>query len=497
MDRYEDVSEGEVDHSFFDSDFEEDQKKNGNAGKIVGKENSEHIEKEGTRIAKSDLELEATSRQDHSTEEESEDRQRESLKEHSIDGGTSHTGNSNTLSLLASLSSGNASISGRTSAQSNTVHEKNIPGGIPKIVKEGEEDYFTDEEDSSDESKRRRARPKSSKQSNGMKKANKKCTNISSSSSSSSSSSDTDCSDTDSDSCISDSSHSSSRKRSICSLALLSPRQKFKPGIKSVEVKPKLSDYNEESEDTVTDVTPLSTPDISPIQSFELAASNDKKSKVKRQENVNQELYDPDLDRRCNQKVLHDAVDLNQLLKAFLHLEKREQQTLVIDQPSPGSKKNYSFTNEEVRQIDQENQRLLKELSRHSTKPRSKSTGLKKPAGPGPKLYHSAINRQKEQQRIERENLALLKRLEAVKPTVGMKRSEQLMDYQRQMGYLNSSPSTRRGKSALSQLSPSRGASRSSSASSTVCQMSERPVSDASSGALRRPKPTNVRAAWL
>lgn len=50
---------------------------------------------------------------------------------------------------------------------------------------------------------------------------------------------------------------------------------------------------------------------------------------------------------------------------------------------------------------------------------------------------------------------AFLKRLEAVKPTAGMRRSEQLMDYQRQMSYLSSSPSVKRGKSPFSQLSPS------------------------------------------
>lgn len=49
---------------------------------------------------------------------------------------------------------------------------------------------------------------------------------------------------------------------------------------------------------------------------------------------------------------------------------------------------------------------------------------------------------------------ALLKRLEAVKPTVGMKRSEQLLDYHRNMGYLTSSPSSRRVRSTLGQYSP-------------------------------------------
>ncbi|KAL8207340.1 UNVERIFIED_CONTAM: hypothetical protein K2H54_054877 [Gekko kuhli] len=218
-------------------------------------------------------------------------------------------------------------------------------------------------------------------------------------------------------------------------------------------------------------------------------------------------------------------------MRAFLHLEKKEQQKLVLDQPSIESRKNYSFTNEEVRGIDQENQRLLKELAKHSGKPRSKSASLKKPSGPAPKLYHSAINRQKEQQRIDRENLqkqsvlysscyirrqghrddpsmdemthtprAFLKRLEAVKPTVGMKRSEQLMDYQRQMSYLNAAPSApRRGKSALSHHSPSRGASRTSShsASSTASRRSERPVFDSSGGGLQRLNSANVHAAWL
>ncbi|XP_025889343.1 cilia- and flagella-associated protein 97 isoform X2 [Nothoprocta perdicaria] len=207
-----------------------------------------------------------------------------------------------------------------------------------------------------------------------------------------------------------------------------------------------------------------------------------------------QQKKDSEFDRRYSRKVLHDAMDLNQLLKAFLQLEKKEQQKITIDPPSKGSRKNYSFTNEEVRQIDRENQRLLRELSRQSAKPRSRSTTLKKSALPPPKLYHSALNRQKEQQRIERENLAFLKRLEAVKPTAGMRRSEQLMDYQRQMSYLGSSPSTRRGKS---QLSPSRGTSRASSVSSAVSHRNEKPGSDASSGALQRPKPTNVRAAWL
>ncbi|XP_060102438.1 cilia- and flagella-associated protein 97 [Heteronotia binoei] len=492
MDQYEDVSDCEVDHSFFDSDFEGEVKKDGTTTESAKTENIEHAQTDGKSLSKPDLKVE-TVVEGVCTDEEKREKETEAQTECTLDNGADE----NALPLLASLNSENASTPSRTSAQVQIMHEESIPTQIPKIVREREENYYTDEEDSSDDNRNQKVRLKLSKPSSSSKTVKK--TTVSTSSSSSCSS-DMDCSDTDSDSCLSDSSCSSSKKKTVGSFTLLSPRQKSKPGIKAVEVKPKLGDCAEESEDTVTDVTPLSTPDISPIQSFELAASNDKKLKVKRQENVSQDLYEPEKDHRCHQKVLHEAVDLNHLLKAFLQLEKNEQQKLVSDQSSIGSRKNFSFTNDEVREIDQENQRLLKELAKHSGKPRSKSASLKKPSGPAPKLYHSAINRQKEQQRIDRENLAFLKRLEAVKPTVGMKRSEQLMDYQRQMSYLNAAPSApRRGKSALSHHSPSRGASRTSShsASSTASRRSERPVFDSSRGGLQRLNSANVHAAWL
>ncbi|XP_066488461.1 cilia- and flagella-associated protein 97 [Tiliqua scincoides] len=493
MDRYEDVSDCEVDHSFFDSDFEVEVKKDGTTTERTnGKDSNEHIQLEDTSVDNSDLKLEIKVVESDCTKQEREgtDLPQECLPE-DVDQPE------NILSV--SQNSQNAGTSCRIPAQSESLYEKKTRARIPKIVKEHEENYDTDEENSSDDSRSQRVKLKLSKPSNSAKVNNKISTSSSSSSSSPSCSSDADCSDTDTDGSVSDSSCSFSKEKSICKLGLLSPRQKSNPGIKSVEVKPKLGDCTEESEDTVTDVTPLSTPDISPIQSFELAASNDKKLKVKRQENVSQELYDPDSDHRCHQKVLHDAVDLNHLLKAFLQLEKKEQQAIVLDHPSSGTRKNYSFTNDEVRQIDRENQRLLKELTKYSVKPRSKSASLKKPSGPAPKMYHSTINRQKEQQRIDRENLAFLKRLEAVKPTVGMRRSEQLMDYQRQMSYLSSAPTPRRGKSALSHHSPSRGASRASShsASSTVSRRSERPVFDSSTGALQRLNPSKIPTAWL
>ncbi|KAJ8415651.1 hypothetical protein AAFF_G00402080 [Aldrovandia affinis] len=51
------------------------------------------------------------------------------------------------------------------------------------------------------------------------------------------------------------------------------------------------------------------------------------------------------------------------------------------------------------------------------------------------RLYHSAVNRKREMDRIDRENQALLKRLDTMKPSRGMSRSEQLADYERQAPY--------------------------------------------------------------
>ncbi|XP_008248842.1 cilia- and flagella-associated protein 97 [Oryctolagus cuniculus] len=530
MDRFGDISEGEVDHSFFDSDFEETKKYESNS--VFDKKNVDAKESLDKGTENVNLKFGIQTKENYLTDKGNERRAKIPLEENPIESDIVQTGNS--LSLTTSSRS--------EKLCDNTIgHKIHLPMSrrIPKAVKDAEDDYYTDGEESSDDGKKCHVRSKSAKPSNNFKKSisrkySKIISSSSSSLSSSSSSSGTDCSDAGSDISKSDSSPSS--KKHVSSVTLLSPKQKYKTGIKSTgkrpsTTKPKVDDYIEESEDTVTDVTPLSTPDISPVQSFELGASNDQKVKVKRQENVNQEInedvedlknnsrclksakkgkekqepnviskssvLDSNLDHRYRQKVLHDTMDLNHLLKAFLQLDKRGPQRHHFDQPAVVPRKNYSFSREEVRQIDQENQRLLKELSRQAEKPGSKNTIPRRSVGHPPKLYHSALNRQREQQRIERENLALLKRLEAVKPTVGMKRSEQLMDYHRNMGYLNPPPSSRRVRSTLGQYSPLRGASRTSSATSALSCKSERSAFDKPNGLLLRPKPPDVRTAWL
>ncbi|XP_012372047.1 cilia- and flagella-associated protein 97 isoform X2 [Octodon degus] len=521
MDRFGDISDGEVDHSFFDSDFEEAKKCENNL--VFNKQDNDPKEGMDKDTESVNLAFGIQTKENYLTDKGNERNVKNFLEEYPVENDI-ETGSS--LSLTSSRSKELC-----RATMGHKIHLP-IPNRIPKIIKEGEDDYYTDGEESSDDGKKCHVRSKSAKPSHNFKKSmNKKFSKLSSSSSSLSSSSSslgTDCSDTGPD--ISKShSRPSSRKHT-----LLSPKPKYKSGTKSgtqpSSTKAKIADSTEESEDTVTDVTPLSTPDISPVQSFELGTSNDQKAKVKKQENMSRVYEDVEVlkndskclkaakkerekhgssltpkspvldsssDNRCKQKVLHDTMDLNHLLKAFLQLDKKEPQKHHFDQPSALPRKNYSFTREEVRQIDRENQRLLKELSRQAEKPGNKSAVPSRSSGHPPKLYHSALNRQREQQRIERENLALLKRLEAVKPTVGMKRSEQLMDYHRNMGYLNPAPSSRRVRSMLGQYSQLRGASRTSSATSGLSCKTEPSGFDTSNSLSLRPKPPNVRAAWL
>ncbi|KAM5193667.1 cilia- and flagella-associated protein 97 [Mantella aurantiaca] len=465
MDRYVNLSDdGEVDHSFFDSDDDDEKAKNiVNTSSPKKHEYKQNKRDSGSKEKVYDAE-QGTSKME--SEEESIDRSSPELK-----------------SSPVPMRPRSAATSGRDSAQSFKI-EAIIPTGIPEIRREFEDNYYPDEDDSSEEESRS-SRPKTAKQTNiGKKNASKYSRDFPSSISSS----DTEFSDAASEDQTSKSYQS---LRDKVPSSLRSPERKAsRPAIRD------LRDFVDESEDTVTDVTPLSTPDISPISSFDIAATSEAlRSKVKRQENVSKEIYDPDFESKSSPKAFQDAMDLNQLLKAFMNLDKKEQKSLTAEQTPIGQKKNYSFSNDEMRHIDRENQRLLKELSRQASKSKSKSLTPKKPNGTPSRLYHTALNRQREQQRIERENMALLKRLESVKPTVGMTRSEQLMDYQRQAGYLSSTAtSPRPGKASVSRMSTSSssgGLSRVSSASSRTGRMG-------SSGALLRPsKSCNARAAWM
>lgn len=264
MDRYVNLSdEGEVDHSFFDSDDDDEKAKNiVNTSSTNKQEHKQNKKDSGSKEKVYDTEQGTSKMESEEESNASIDRSSPELK-----------------SSPDPMRPRSAAKSGRDSAQSLKI-EAIIPTGIPQIRREFEDNYYPDEDDSSEEESRS-SRPKTAKQTNIGKKNG---TKYSRDFPSSISSSDTEFSDAASEDQTSKSYQS---LRDKVPSSLRSPERKAsRPPIRD------LRDFADESEDTVTDVTPLSTPDISPISSFDIAATSEAlKNKVKRQENVSQEIY--------------------------------------------------------------------------------------------------------------------------------------------------------------------------------------------------------------
>ncbi|GAB1601539.1 cilia- and flagella-associated protein 97-like [Argonauta hians] len=120
-----------------------------------------------------------------------------------------------------------------------------------------------------------------------------------------------------------------------------------------------------------------------------------------------------------------NSMDMNLIMRAVQEISKEE----CSRDSSPIRKKNHrtnlSYSSNHSSEIERENERLLSQILKLST---SKSQNPKRPQTKT-KVAHSAINRQREQRRIERENEIFLRRLQSVKPTKGMSRSEVMSDY--------------------------------------------------------------------
>ena len=154
----------------------------------------------------------------------------------------------------------------------------------------------------------------------------------------------------------------------------------------------------------VTNVSPLNTPHHSNIQTSSRSATMGR--------NISESSNGEPV------RLLHgdrDSLDLDVLLQTVLHMEKqgrpqsrREQTHLTMT--SRSTRHNYSFTNERVEAIDKENRRLMTSIMRHANATKKAKAKVNRPklstSGAGTKrLSSAAVNRAKEQQKIEAENL--------------------------------------------------------------------------------------------
>ncbi|XP_074649679.1 uncharacterized protein LOC141904942 [Tubulanus polymorphus] len=194
----------------------------------------------------------------------------------------------------------------------------------------------------------------------------------------------------------------------------------------------------------MTDVSPLASPNRSPTTSPDRAAkkngtrerknSLDKKPPKSPVTHKDFVQYQKKLPNGKNvEEIEKEKMDLQVLMEAVLELDKERVQNpnrRVLFIPEKQRKKsNYSFSRGRELEIERENERLLHRLT--PKKPRASSA--KNPSFK--RLSHSAINRQREQKKIEEENLKFLNRLQKVKPTKEISRERMLRDYHDRMTY--------------------------------------------------------------
>ncbi|XP_064607816.1 cilia- and flagella-associated protein 97-like [Liolophura sinensis] len=261
--------------------------------------------------------------------------------------------------------------------------------------------------------------------------------------------------------------------------------------------------HKSNTDSEITDVSPLHSADSSPVMKRKNRKHVSVISAPQREYKPYKEL--PDTSDVPVQRPAEGTMEFKLLMQAVVELDSEKQKRIksstrrVVFAPPNSSfhreKNNYSFSNMQARNIDQENERLLQEIIRKRL-PRKKKEQTYTQANPVRRLPNSAVNRLKEQRRIEQENLAFLQRLQNIKPTRGLTKKEQLTEYRRQMQYGVPSGSWR-ARSPQTPPSTCKSSVRSMSSMSSVQSL----ASTTTSGSRSRPQSAkkitrDMRPAW-
>lgn len=193
------------------------------------------------------------------------------------------------------------------------------------------------------------------------------------------------------------------------------------------------SSYSNNSD--ITDVSPLESPDVSPREA---------------RKRYNVQYGDKTASDPVDIRLDSDKIDLSILMKCMSDIDREKQQRLkansrrVMFAPSShNDKPNFTYSSSRAKMIEKENQRLLQQIMHH-VQPGSRKLKPGSATKPVPKkavepviqrLTPSAVNRQREQRKIEMENMQFLQRLQTVRATRGMSRQDQLNEFERQAAY--------------------------------------------------------------
>lgn len=170
--------------------------------------------------------------------------------------------------------------------------------------------------------------------------------------------------------------------------------------------------HKSNTDSEITDVSPLQSADSSPVMKRKNRKHVSVISAPQREYKPFKEL--PDTSDVPVQRPAEGTMEFKLLMQAVKELDSEKQKRIkassrrVVFAPPNSSfhreKSNYSFSNMQARNIDQENERLLQEIIRKRL-PRKKKEPTYTQPSPVRRLPNSAVNRLKEQRRIEQENL--------------------------------------------------------------------------------------------
>ena len=162
-------------------------------------------------------------------------------------------------------------------------------------------------------------------------------------------------------------------------------------------------------ESDVTDVSPLA----SPHEYSRTLTGKPPKSPSTSKNAASGKLHLPNASR--------DAIDLKLLMQAVLELEhdappssirsgahSQSSTVLFAPRPTSGCRKNFSFSDDQVRTIDLENHRLMRQIGRSGERPTAAAAAVRlnvsRRAQTTQRLTPSAVNRLREQERVAAEN---------------------------------------------------------------------------------------------
>ncbi|OWF53901.1 cilia- and flagella-associated protein 97-like [Mizuhopecten yessoensis] len=287
-------------------------------------------------------------------------------------------------------------------------------------------------------------------------------------------------------------------------------------GIRKVEIHPSRSDMEDEDDRGIS-VSNRSRPKSSKQRSRGISTSNERLFRERSKSGSDSEMTDvsplpsPKHSPRShnghanvqyedvpNIKLDNKQLDLSVLMDAVQEIEQEQQRRERLKLNSrrvmfapPKAKLtsehgNFTYDQSRTQTIEKENQRLLKEIMKH-VGPKKKQSQRVKAEPFIQRLTPSAVNRKREQRRIESDNMQMLRRLQTTQSTRGMSRDEQLTDYKRTVLYGVPVAAVQPYEGSMGQRTRSLTSVFSSTTGSTMHSKRSRPCSAKSTTSTLRP----------